>query len=202
MNKAELLKALAAELEYLRAIGVEYIRLPSKEQRQLSERIRECRRCASLFEPEPVELTCKKGVKVVFVLATPEDRENLFSPEEEELMKKIIKAMELGEEDHHITALVRCAAGRKEFEATFSECIEYFEEELSTLNPLAIVTLGELPLRVLTGECEPPERVTGRFYHYRGIRLMPVVHPEELLEKEELKRDCWMALKKVMALYR
>ncbi len=198
------MRALVCELEYLKSIGIDYIMLPGKGQglEGLIMRIRGCRRCAHLFKPSPVPPAGTEGAKVVFVAPMPAKKDALFSPEQNELFCKIVRAMELDEGDYHITAILKCHVKEEVAGQAVSNCLEYLNEELRLTEPLAIVTLGGLPLKVLTQEDAPPERLTGRFYQYMGIRLMPVVDPGTLLEKKELKRDCWNALKKVMALYR
>ncbi len=205
MNRTEFFEAIKGELEYLESMGIDYIMLPRKRPwlERLRENLRGCRRCVSSMGP--VWPQGSEGAKVVFITGLPCDdaREgSFFGPQEDELFSRILKAMELDREDCYITALLKCRVEAEQLDEAISNCVKYLDEELNWLEPVAIVTLGGLALKVLTGELEPVERVTGRFYTYRGTRVVPVVHPSVMLEREELKKDCWMALKKVMALYR
>ncbi len=205
MSRREFLRAIMGELEYLKSIGVDYMLLPQGRPwlEGLRESLEGCRSCASSMGT--VWPQGSEGAKVVFITGLPGDntREgSFFSPQEDELFSKILRAMGLDREDYYITALLKCRVEPEQLDEAISNCVKYLDEELKRLEPVAIVTLGGLPLRVLTGELEPVERVTGRFYTYGGIRVMPVVHPGVMLEREELKKGCWMALKKVMALYR
>lgn len=198
MERDAIIASLIQRLEYLRTIGIDYIRLDSADREMGSA----CKGCEGLNHGRPVEIPAPAlPVKVVFVLPCPFCKDRLLSPQQSELMQRIAHAMGLSQEDYHITALVRCPVDREPAQQAIENCLSLLDEELERLKPLAIVTMGDLPLKVLAGIEQPSTAQTGRFYTYRGIKLMPVVHPQRLIEEASLKRDCWMALKKVMALY-
>lgn len=71
-----------------------------------------------------------------------------------------------------------------------------FEETLETVQPKVILTLGLAPARKLLGE---PFLARGQWREYKGAKLLPTLHPSELLRDESLKKDVWADMKALKA---
>lgn len=78
-------------------------------------------------------------------------------------------------------------------------CMPWLEAELTVLQPLAILALGETAFRWLTGREDRLDRVHGTLLTHYGLPLMPTYHPRDILSDGELKRPAWEDLKALRA---
>lgn len=76
-------------------------------------------------------------------------------------------------------------------------CMPYLKEQVELVRPKAILTVGRVALRFLTGETAGIGKVHGKLYDYRGIPLMPTYHPSGVLRNPEYRRPVWEDLKKL-----
>jgi DNA polymerase len=74
------------------------------------------------------------------------------------------------------------------------------ENAVTRVGPDIIIALGKRAANCVLGNRSSVEELRGKFYFYKGIRVMPSFHPSLLLEKPELKRHVWNDMKLVMAL--
>ncbi len=116
----------------------------------------------------------------IFIL----DSEKIFfKGESGELLKKILKAMNLS-----LNSVFICNA----------DDIKSVEAKIRVVSPKVIITLGTKAGQSLLKLQHPLEQFRGKFHEYKGIKVMPTFHPSFLLKKPEYKRQVWEDMKLVM----
>lgn len=118
----------------------------------------------------------------------------------DELLEKIIMAMNINPHDAYITSIFKCTPEEGSGIEDSSAFISELADEIRRINPKSAVILGEKAYRLLLGENLTFEKVEGIFQDWRGIKIMPTFHPEELLVDASKKRNVWEAVKKVMSI--
>jgi DNA polymerase len=73
-------------------------------------------------------------------------------------------------------------------------------KQVEIIQPKVIVTLGAIPARAFLGSKTGITRLRGNWMNYRGIPVMPTLHPAYLLRNPPAKKDCWEDLKQVIAM--
>lgn len=121
-----------------------------------------------------------------------------------ELFTRIVGAMKLDREKVYICHVVKCMppAERTPELSEIETCLPFLTEQIDLIQPKVICTLGALTAQILLNTNTPLAQLRGRFHDYRGIKLMPTLHPADLLENGDLKRLVWDDVKKIMALLR
>ncbi|UFS71258.1 uracil-DNA glycosylase [Geomonas sp. RF6] len=71
-------------------------------------------------------------------------------------------------------------------------------EVLHTVEPEAVMTLGEDAAQILAGSDVSLADLRGSFSALEGAPLMPTWHPEVLLNNQALKREAWNDMQQVM----
>ena len=61
--------------------------------------------------------------------------------------------------------------------------------------------LGGFAAQTLLKTVEKISQLRGRFYEYRGIKVMPTYHPAFLLRNPHKKREAWGDMKKIHVEY-
>jgi uracil-DNA glycosylase len=80
-----------------------------------------------------------------------------------------------------------------------STCQPFLERQLAVIHPKVIVCLGNVASQALLGGGEPMSRVRGKWFNWRGAKLLPTYHPAYLLRNPNAKGIVWEDLQKVMA---
>jgi uracil-DNA glycosylase family 4 len=171
----------------------------------LREKMLDCRRCG----------LCRVRTNVVFGEGNPsseimfigegpgvdEDRTGRpFVGRAGALLTRIIRAMGLEREGVYIANIVKCRPpqNRDPEPDEISQCLPYLEKQIDIIKPRVICALGRVATQVLTGETGGITSLRGRFFEYRGIRLMPTFHPAACLRQPSNKRLVWEDIKKIM----
>jgi len=119
-----------------------------------------------------------------------------------QLLTKMIVAMGLRREDVFIANVIKCRppGNRTPEPDEVGACLGYLRAQIAILKPKVICTLGNTPLRALTGdESLGITRWRGKRLDFHGIPLIPTFHPSYLLRNEAGKKPCWEDLKAVLA---
>ena len=119
-----------------------------------------------------------------------------------QLLDKMILAMGLKREQVYIANIVKCrppgnrAPAPEETEA----CTPYLVEQIGTVRPRVIVTLGLPAARFMLQSNEAMGRLRGNWRAWRGIKLMPTYHPAYVLRSytPETRAAVWSDLQQVM----
>jgi uracil-DNA glycosylase len=219
----ELITETKKQLEHLRLIGVENIRLnpcpPAqpverpfdvKEEtrietfEQIHAEIGDCTRCPLHLERTHVVHTeGNRKARLMFVGEAPGADEDIqarpFVGRAGQLLTKIIEAIGLKREEVLIGNVNRCRPpqNRAPMPDEAATCKPFLEREIAIVQPAVIVVLGNTAMKNLLDTREGITRARGRFHEYKGIKVMPTFHPAYLLRDPSKKRETWEDLKKV-----
>jgi DNA polymerase len=128
-----------------------------------------------------------------------------------QLLNKIIEAMGLKRENVYIANVVKChpvidaadiekrGNDRPPSPEEVAACLPYLEKQIDIIKPAVICALGNSAVHHLLKMEEGITKLRGRFFDYRGIKLMPTYHPAALLRNPLLKKDTWSDVKQIMA---
>jgi DNA polymerase len=219
----QLITETKKQLEHLRALGVEDIRLNprasdqplaplvdlTKETRfetfeQVHAEIGDCTRCSLHTDRTHVVHTeGDRKARLMFVGEAPGADEDAqarpFVGRAGQLLTKIIEAIGLKREEVLIGNVNRCRppGNRAPMPDEAATCKPFLEREIAIAQPEVIVVLGNTAMRNLLDTREGITRARGRFHDYKGIKVMPTFHPAYLLRDPSKKRETWEDLKKV-----
>ena len=119
---------------------------------------------------------------------------------EGELLRKMLQAMKLPEEQVYVTSVVKCRSQpvRRPQPDEVKRCRPVLAAQIRIAEPEVIVVLGGAALAAL----KPDESLTaedrGKWMELSGVPMMPTFHPTLLLQKPELKKAAWQDLQLVM----
>jgi uracil-DNA glycosylase family 4 len=219
----ELINQTKKQLEHLRLLGVENIRLipvPSVKPKersldvkqetrietfeQIHAEIGDCTRCPLHLERTHVVHTeGNRKARLMFVGEAPGADEDAqarpFVGRAGQLLTKIIEAIGLKREEVLIGNVNRCRPpqNRAPLPDEAATCKPFLEREIAIAQPEVIVVLGNTAMKNLLDTREGITRARGRFHEYKGIKVMPTFHPAYLLRDPSKKRETWEDLKKV-----
>jgi uracil-DNA glycosylase len=165
----------------------------------LSTQINICQRCEELsrtvFALGPER---QKHAELIFISAGGEN-----SPQALALLDRMIEAMGLRRDQVYLCDVTASHAPHPDGARDSREfkdvgfCLPFLAEKLETMQPRAIVALGQLAAQTLLESAASLPELRGRFHEYHGSKLMPTFHPAELLLHPELKRETWSDLQNV-----
>ncbi|MBN1622189.1 MAG: uracil-DNA glycosylase [Endomicrobiales bacterium] len=128
-----------------------------------------------------------------------------------ELLTKIIESIGLKRENVYIANVVKChpmidpsdpekrGNDRPPNIDEISQCIPFLERQIEIIKPKFICVLGSTAAKSILNTETPISKLRGRFYEYKGAKLMPTFHPAALLRNASLKKDVWQDMKKLRA---
>ena len=120
-----------------------------------------------------------------------------------QLLDRMITAMGLRREDVYIANVIKCRppGNRTPEISEIVACLPYLHRQILALRPRVICTLGNIPLRALTGDLRRGiTRARGTVFTWQGIPCLPTFHPSYLLRNEAAKKPAWEDLQAVMAM--
>ncbi len=208
---AEIVRDVSASLRYLAEIGcrgadcseASLAVVRSWDMSAICLDLMRCRRCRLATDRKRV--VCGQGnlkADLVFVGGVPEREDwqtgRPYSGPAGELLTKIIAAMNLTRESVYITHAVKCRPAEVDPQVCRA-CRFHLEAELSFIRPRIICALGDLAARSLGTSDLPVSRLRGRFFPFRGSKVMATFSPEHILAHPPAKRTVWEDVKKIMA---
>jgi DNA polymerase len=119
-----------------------------------------------------------------------------------QLLNRMIAGMGFTREEVFIANVVKCRPpGNRNPEADeAAACRAFLDEQIRIIKPKVICTLGNIPLRALSGNDRLGiTRARGKPFNYHGTTVIPTFHPSYLLRNEAAKKPCWDDLKQVLA---
>lgn len=144
------------------------------------------------------------GARLVFVGEGPgyeEDQKGEpFVGAAGQLLTRIIASINLSRSQVYICNVVKCRPPENRTPAAdeIAACLPFLERQIASLAPDFICTLGATATRALLDAAEPISKLRGRFYDFRGIKVLPTYHPAYLLRNPDRKRDVWEDMKMLM----
>jgi len=189
-------------------VGAADAALPSFAE--IEAQVLSCRLCPlSRLRTHAVPGEGSRRTDVMFVGEAPGRDEDLqgrpFVGRAGQLLTKIIEAMKFKREEVYITNVVKCRPpeNRTPNPDEVRICSPYLAAQIALIAPRVIVALGKVPTDYFVpGRASMGER-RGRFFDYKGIRVMPTYHPSYVIRNEgnkEIKRMVWDDMKQVMKL--
>ena len=126
----------------------------------------------------------------------------LFGAAEDSMLWNMMRAIGLAPEQVHVTNVVKCCPlAAAPDEESIRCCHGFLLREIEMVRPHLVCAMGEMAVRVLTGEHGALARLRGRFYpcrHRHGAeeppQVMATFHPRLLLQNTELKKAVWQDL--------
>ena len=166
-----------------------------------------CTRCAQLSESRTNTVFGEgnHSARVAFFGEGPgadEDRSGRpFVGRAGQLLTKMIEACTFAREDVYILNTVKCRPpGNRNPEPTeLTNCREYFEQQLSIVQPEYVVCLGAIAAQTLLQTTEPVGRLRGRWHSYFASKVIVTYHPAYLLRNPAVKKAAWDDLKMMLA---
>ncbi len=173
---------------------------------RIAERIATCDRCplcAGRTHTVPGE--GNEQPQIMFIGEGPgadEDRQGRpFVGAAGHLLDKMITAMGLRRDEVFIANIIKCRppGNRTPEPAEMAACLPYLERQVDALQPAVICTLGNVPLRALTGDLRRGiTRARGTRFTWRGITCLATFHPSYLLRNPAGKKPAWEDLQQVL----
>ena len=223
---------LAAQLEFLRDIGVESLSQPqpsppgrgqtakpSGEGRRepslmslesIRAEIGDCQRCK--LAPQRTNIVFGSGnpsAELVFVGEAPgydEDQQGLpFVGRAGQLLTKIIESIDIKREDVYICNVLKCRPpdNRNPEPDEVASCNPFLKKQLATIRPKVVCCLGTFAAQTVLQMAAPIGKLRGKFFDMDGMRVIATFHPAYLLRSPDKKREVWEDMKQIRAeLYR
>jgi len=115
------------------------------------------------------------------------------------LTQMIEKGMGLARGDVYICNIVKCRPpeNRTPLADEVAACRPFLDGQIAAVKPRVIVALGKPAAGLLLGRDVAITRIRGTWHDYRGIPLMPTLHPAYVLRQytTENRRAVWEDLK-------
>jgi len=114
----------------------------------------------------------------------------------------VTKGMKLRRDDVFIANILKCRPpeNRNPLPEEINCCEPYLLKQIEFIKPKVICTLGNFAAQTLLKTREGITKIRGRFFDYRGIKLMPTFHPAYLLRNYSRKNReyVWEDIKKIL----
>ena len=140
------------------------------------------------------------NARIMFIGEGPGREEDLqgrpFVGDAGQLLARLIEKMGFKREDVYIANIVKCRPpmNRDPQDDEVGTCFPFLAQQISTIAPLVIVSLGKVAAYKLLGVSVPISKffitkIRGKFGEYEGVPVMPTFHPAYLLRNP---RDKWL----------
>jgi len=224
----DLVSGVQGQVDFLAGLGIDFVLpLETKEEKsqgshpggrsspdasaygRLREKILQCRLCP-LWKTRTNAVPGEGDLRaeLMFVGEGPgrdEDAQGRpFVGRAGQLLTKIIAAMKYDRSEVYIANIVKCRPpeNRVPQSEEVRKCSPYLLQQIEIIQPRVIVTLGKVATDFFVPNNSAMGKLRGRFYDFRGIRIMPTFHPSYLIRNEgnkDIKRMVWDDMKEVMA---
>ncbi len=126
---------------------------------------------------------------------------HLFGVEQDEMLSKMLVAINLSADNVFITNIIKCAVPETcQPQATHVQsCVSFLRRQIVTLAPEIICTMGMVAARAVLEKSQPLSRLRGQFHDYvvereQKIPVIATYHPTYLLQNPEMKQATWADL--------
>lgn len=177
---------------------------PSESLQEIRDDLGDCTRCKLCHHRTNIvfgEGSAK--ARLVFVGEAPGADEDAtgrpFVGRAGQLLTKIIESINLKREECYICNILKCRppGNRDPEKDEVAACENFLFRQIAAIQPKLIVALGTHGAQTLLRTKEPISKLRGRFYEYRGTKLLATFHPAYLLRDPNRKKDTWEDMKKV-----
>ena len=117
-----------------------------------------------------------------------------------QLLNNMISAMGLKREDVYIANVVKCRppGNRTPEKDECDICSPFLLRQIEVIRPKVIVALGAVAAKNLLAINDSMGNLRGRWYDFKGSRLIVTYHPAYLLRDPRQKKETWKDLQMVM----
>src|SRR5512137_2484793 len=117
-----------------------------------------------------------------------------------QLLNNMITAMGLKREEVYIANVVKCRppGNRTPEKDECDTCSPFLMKQIAVIQPKVIVALGAVAAKNLLAVNDSMANLRGRWYDFRGARLLVTYHPAFLLRDPRQKKEAWKDLQMVM----
>lgn len=139
----------------------------------------------------------------------PGEQGDIFGPEQDRMLAKMVAAMGLEPGDIFVTNCIKCSVPESCTPTAdqVSACGGFLRQQIGLLAPRLICTMGAAASQSLLDTATSLVQLRGRFHPYhmaadREIMVMPTFHPSYLLKNPEMKQPTWndlLAVKRMLA---
>jgi DNA polymerase len=112
----------------------------------------------------------------------------------------MITAMGIRREDVYIANVVKCRppGNRAPEKDEADTCSPFLMQQIDVVKPKVIVALGATAAKNLLAMNDSMGALRGRWYDFRGTKLVVTYHPAYLLRDPRQKKETWKDLQMVM----
>jgi DNA polymerase len=134
------------------------------------------------------------NTRLVFVGEAPgaeEDEQGIpFVGKAGQLLTRIFEAAGIDRKDIYITNVVKCRppGNRVPSIEEMLACEDFLRSQIALINPSVIVCLGATPTKWILKTNESISRIRGKWFDWKGIKVMPMFHPSFLLRNQSKKK--------------
>jgi len=131
--------------------------------------------------------------KIVFVGEAPgQDEESSGKPiagNKEKLLYQLLRTAGINKNKVYFTNVLKYypSAFKVPTAKEIKSYVPFLKEELKTINPLLVVTLGNMALNGI-GMRQPLDNVHGRTFNLGSYELLPTFHPDHALKDPQIKK--------------
>lgn len=131
------------------------------------------------------------AAKIVFVSEMPGDDEERegkpLAGHREKLLNQLLRNLGVNKKKVYITNVVKYVPrGKIPTPKEIKSYVPFLKEEIKTINPSVVVTLGNLALNGI-GLRQPLDNVHGRTFNFGSYELLPTFHPEHAMKDPQVK---------------
>ena len=146
--------------------------------------------------------------RLLFVGEAPgleEDEQGIpFVGKAGQLLNRIFEAADIDRKDIFITNVVKCRppGNRVPSIEEMLACEDFLKAQIALINPSILVCLGMTSTKWILKTGESISRVRGKWFDWKGIKVMPMFHPSFLLRNQSKKKGSpkdltWMDIQEV-----
>lgn len=219
MTQIEKIRLLKLLYQY-RAMGFEYFKeykpLSQKENANLPKNVDElkssviqCHLCGLAKSRKNVVFGAGNlKASIMFIGDNPgvseDETGEIFAGQAGNILTKIIEnVLLLKREDVYIANIIKCKTPENRVPSLeeVASCKPYLMQQIQTIDPKIIVTLGSTSFHHLTGEYDTPlEKIRGEVMHFGKAKLIPTLHPSFLLRNPSAKKEVFADMLKVRSM--
>jgi uracil-DNA glycosylase len=117
-----------------------------------------------------------------------------------QLLNNMISAMGIRRQDVYIANVVKCRppGNRTPERDECDTCSPFLLRQIEVIRPKVIVALGAVAAKNLLAVNDSMSNLRGRWYDFKGSRLLVTYHPAYLLRDPRQKKEAWKDLQMVM----
>jgi DNA polymerase len=117
-----------------------------------------------------------------------------------QLLNNMIAAMGIKREDVYIANVVKCRppGNRTPEKDECDTCSPFLMRQVEVIRPKVMVALGAVAAKNLLAINDSMANLRGRWYDFRGSKLLVTYHPAYLLRDPRQKKEAWKDLQMVM----